>query len=115
MSKTAWIVIIIVVLILAFSVVVYAKTGKDKLDEDISDEAKEERIIFPLGVGSKGEEVKDWQTAINNKHLYPPLMPLVVDGIFGPLTKEATIDWIGKSIVTKLDFDLGVYSQMQPA
>lgn len=49
---------------------------------------------YPLKVNSRGDRVKTLQQALNR--LKPsPLLPLVVDGVFGEKTKQAVISWAG--------------------
>lgn len=64
---------------------------------------------FPLHKGSRGEEVKKLQKALNRK-LVPPLSLLVVDGIFGSKTLAALKRVTGKEQVSENDYQKLVQS-----
>ena len=55
-------------------------------------------VKFPtLKVGSKGEYVKKLQQFLQDKNIYHGK----VDGIFGPITKQAVIEWQGYCEIVK--------------
>lgn len=54
---------------------------------------------FPLGFGSRGENVKKWQTYLNSKG-----STLNVDGVWGPLTDAASIKQTGFNSITEVYF-----------
>ena len=50
-----------------------------------------------LRLGSKGEEVKEVQKFLAGKNIYHG----AIDGIFGPVTKQAVIEWQGYCEIVK--------------
>lgn len=59
---------------------------------------------FPLQMGSRGDNVKKWQTYLNSKGA-----TLVVDGIWGVKTEAASLKYAGFNSVTQDYFNgLGI-------
>lgn len=67
---------------------------------------------FPLKYGSKGDNVKKLQIYLNSKGCYSigdaPCLPLVVDGVWGPLTQNAVMKVIKDSSITQAYFDANI-------
>ena len=59
---------------------------------------------FPIKLGSKGQEVKEIQTALN-KRIAPYMLPLKVDGIFGEKTLAMLKKYAGgKTELTEAEY-----------
>ena len=67
--------------------------GQTSLKESVEDTVK----LPILKVGSKGEYVKKLQQFLQDKNIYHGK----VDGIFGPITKQAVIEWQGYCEIVK--------------
>ncbi len=81
MKKKKIIVIIIVALVLAVGLFLLVK--KNPTSSSTS--------VFPLKIGSRGQEVKDLQTKLG----------VDVDGIFGEKTQAALVEATGKKEITE--------------
>ncbi len=61
---------------------------------------KHKSSVFPLKQGSRGDEVRQLQAALNKKSD----AKIDEDGIFGPKTESLLIAITGKSTITKREF-----------
>jgi hypothetical protein len=96
--------IIIAVLVIALAVIMYfvffRKPAK-KVDAVFSEPKPDGRVIildnnnFPLNVGSRGENVKSLQTALN---FIEPANKLTLDGVFGPQTRIKLLRTVHSSL-----------------
>ncbi len=95
-KKTIIIIVIVAVILVTIGIVLYRK--KNKASSPGSD------TNFPLQVGTTGAAVKSLQTALNT------LTPITeskmnVDGIFGPITHDAVMMFLGLNKVQKSQYD----------
>jgi len=56
---------------------------------------------FPLSEGSNGENVKRLQSALNKNEI----IPLSIDGLFGSKTKQASLNQLGKIVISEKDIE----------
>ena len=96
----------LVIVLAAYGVYWFLTRDKETAEGDFSNSTSRRTSkpkVFPLRKGSKGEEVKKLQKALNQK-LLPPIRQLVVDGIFGSKTLGALKSITGKSTVNKSEY-----------
>lgn len=105
-QKTTTIIIIASILFVALvAFILWRMYEKKQTTSDM-----EQSSIFPLKIGSRGEEVKVLQRHLNNKMANmktvdgSDLVPLDVDGIFGEKTQLACVLVFGTETVSAKQF-----------
>ena len=107
-QKTTTIIITASVLFVALVAFILWRMYKKK--QSASDTELDSSAIFPLKIGSRGEEVKVLQRHLNNKMANmktvdgSDLVPLDVDGIFGEKTQLACVLVFGTETVSAKQF-----------
>lgn len=110
-SPTTWIIIGIVVLLI-IALIIYVRSKPEQKDVSANNDVKtneenaQPKSVFPLQYGSRGPEVKVFQTYLNSYLVVGSTdVPLVIDGIWGPLTNAAALKFWKKGTVSKEEYD----------
>lgn len=107
--KHKWLIIIVVVTILAIVSFFIVKKAKQKKETDSTGTSSSgsgsgtTTSKFPLKRGSTGDDVKLLQQRLNT--IAPMLIPLSIDGIFGPKTESALYDVVRLKQLTQNQYN----------
>lgn len=111
LSPTTWIIIAIVILLI-IALIIYFNSKPDKKDISANNNIatnennSQPRSVFPLQYGSRGDEVKVFQSYLNSYLVVGSTdVPLVIDGIWGPKTDAASLKFWKKGTVSKEEYD----------
>lgn len=102
-TKT-WIIIGIIIVLIIILIIAYNrnKSGNTTTNVNVVEPNvnTQQRPVFPLQYGSRGEQVRKWQMYLNTKGA-----GLAEDGIWGPLTEAASLKYMGFNSVTEQYFN----------
>ncbi len=115
-----WIIIIIgvVLLVVVFTLIAKAGTKNEIIPGGLGTDngSTSTQSKFPLKLGSRGQEVENWQRYLNsNISIIFVVGRLIVDGNFGTKTQSETMKQIGSNQVSRTEYGIRVLNEVQLA